>query len=111
MNEPLTLGIAVTVGAAILAFALRWMFTGTIARIDAAASKVEAVASTVVEHGVTLRGHEPRIKALETSRDESREHRAQDREKFAALSTRVEALEQSRPDAPTRARNRIRRQP
>lgn len=111
MNEPVTIGLAVTVGAAILAFALRWMFAGTIARIDAAATKVEAVASTVVEHGVTLRAHEPRLKALEASREESREHRAQDRERLAALSARVEVLELDRPGQSPPRRNRIRRQP
>jgi hypothetical protein len=108
LNEPLTLGLALSFGAGVLAFALRWIFSGTIARIDSAASKVEAVASTVVEHGVTLRAHEPRLKALEQSRDEAREHRAEDREKFAALSTRVDSLEQTREGGSPRPRNRVR---
>lgn len=110
MNEPFTLGLTLSIGAAVLGFALRWIFAGTIARIDSAAAKVEAVASTVVEHGVTLRAHEPRIKALEQRGDESREHRAEDREKFAALSARVDSLEQTREGGSPRPRNRMRAQ-
>lgn len=85
MNEPLTIGILLSAGAAVLGFTLRWIFAGTVATIEKVAERVETMTSTVVSHGNSIENHGRRISDLEAAMRKAHEDRSEDRERLAQL--------------------------